>query len=88
MFSGNYASSRYAASMLWLVFICAESDDSGLGLLTQAVILLSLCIPAGLCLGYFRLVNFRAFSQRCSPLSLLMVTELLMMEGTKGEESS
>lgn len=44
------------------------------------------CIPAGLCLGYFRLVNFRAFSQRCSPLSWLIVTELLMMEGTKGEE--
>lgn len=44
------------------------------------------CIPAGLCLGYFCLVNFWAFSQRCLPLSWLTVTELLMMEGTEGEE--
>lgn len=32
---------------------------------------MSLCVPAGLCLGYFRLVNLWAHSQRWVPLSWL-----------------
>lgn len=50
MFSDHYARSRHPVSLL--VFGCAESDDSGLGLLTQAVIAFPL-LPSWPLFGVF-----------------------------------
>lgn len=80
---------KNTVSLLWLVFILLRQviqfGGWGGGVNTSCDTC-PFCIPAGLCLGYFRLVNFRAFSHRGLPLSWLVVTERLMMEGTKGEE--
>lgn len=52
---------------------------------SHELIPVSLCVPAGLCLGYFRLVNFWALSQRWLPLCRLS-DRAPEDGGDKGEE--